>query len=83
MEYYITYKLAKEFLCFADYFLHFAKLLILLSRVLSLIIASGSFLLLYSVARARKYFTLGMSFFLAFAAFIFVSLFLVFAANFF
>ena len=63
MEYYITYKLAKEFLCFADYFLHSAKLLILLSRVLSLIIASGSFLLLYSVARARKYFTLGMSFF--------------------
>ena len=68
MEYYIAYKLAKEFLCFADYFLHSPKLLILLSRVLSLIIASGSFLLLYSVARARKYFTLGMSFFLAFAA---------------
>ena len=83
MEYYITYKLAKEFLCFANYFLHSAKLLILLSRVLSLIIASGSFLLLYSVAQARKYFTLGMSFFLVFAAFIFVSLFLVFAAKFF
>ena len=63
MEYYTTYKFAKVFLCFADYFLHSAKLRILLSRVLSLIIASGSFLLLYSVVRARKYFTLGTSLF--------------------
>ena len=80
MEYYIAYKLATEFLCFADYFLHSTKLLILLSRVVSLIIASGSFLLLYLVARARKYFTSGM-FFLAFAAFNFMLLFLAFAAN--
>ena len=41
----MEYKLAKEILCVTDYFLHCAKLLMLLSHVVSLIIASGSFLL--------------------------------------
>ena len=40
----MEYKLAKEILCVTAYFLHSAKLLMLFSHVVGLIIASGSFL---------------------------------------